>query len=478
MKNIQLFHSYNYVYENFTHSNKNMYDKNNKLIFSLLNIPDTSDLYTIEIQRILKKKTFSKKTNTKSFYTKHNIKVFLLVNYNKLHYYIKHDIPIPQFNILYKIILNNLKISKNEYIHNIICINKSYNKKIGMKNIISNDFNFFNLNEYYLDILNEKIIDKKNLKLTTYIVNGCIVYYDLLKILIDELLSIKNTIFIGNINQTIYFKNIITTIDTINRNIFYDTVILLDTSIDISCIKYNKIIVCVNKTTNIKVNNILFLLNKYFRINLYNYELTNKLIYNIINGCVFRNYSQKLIKVNNINICENEYINFKHFKIVDNEILNKICNICVNNTINIETGCNHYFCIDCMRKLIKNTKLICPYCRFTNSISMLSYLLKSKNDILNDVNINNKYKYLLKKSMKSDISIIYNDNTKIKTLRNLYKFMNINQYIHTSYNIETIETINKNNIYFLDSQDNYDINTISNTLIKNGLKKFNFNFLC
>ena len=65
MKSIQLFHSYNYVNEKFIHDNKNIYDKNNNLLFTLLNIPDNSNLYTIKIQRILKKKIFSKKKNNK-----------------------------------------------------------------------------------------------------------------------------------------------------------------------------------------------------------------------------------------------------------------------------------------------------------------------------------------------------------------------------------------------------------------------------
>ena len=61
MKNIQLFHSYNFVYGNFIKKNKDVYDKNGKLLFSLLNIPHESKLYKIKIQRILNKKCFSKK---------------------------------------------------------------------------------------------------------------------------------------------------------------------------------------------------------------------------------------------------------------------------------------------------------------------------------------------------------------------------------------------------------------------------------
>ena len=86
MKSIQLFHSYNYVNGKFRQYNKNIYDENNKLLFSLLNIPNNSDLYTIKIERILKKKSFSLKRNNNSYYTKHNLKIFLLLNYSTLNY--------------------------------------------------------------------------------------------------------------------------------------------------------------------------------------------------------------------------------------------------------------------------------------------------------------------------------------------------------------------------------------------------------
>ena len=473
MKSIQLFHSYNYVNEKFIHDNKNIYDKNNKLIVTLLNIPDNSDLYTIQIQRILKKKIFSKKNNNKSFYTKHNIKVFLLVNYHILQDYLKQQKCIPQFNLLYKIMLNNIKINKNEYIYNIICINKSFNKKISLNNTISNDFNFFNLNNYYLDIHAKKIIEKRKLILKKYIINGCIIYYDLLKFLIDEIISYKNTIFIGNEKQKEQFKNIITKIDIVDTNNVYNTIVILDTSIDISKIKYNKIIVCVNKTNNIKINEVILLLDKFFKINFNKYSLNNKLIYNILSLCVFRNYSQKLIKINQLKIQDNNYINIKHFRI-DTELTNRMCSICFNTNINIETSCKHYFCSNCVSKLLHKNKLCCPYCRLNININNLTYLVKSKNEIMSDkTNINNKYKYLIKKSMKNDIYIISNNNSKINCLLNLYKFMDIKPNIYT---INNISNININNIYFLDKQEKYDINSISNSLIKNGLKKFNLNF--
>ena len=261
MKSIQLFHSYNYINEKFIHDNKNIYDKNNKLICTLLNIPNNSDLYTIQIQRILKKKIFSKKKDNKSFYTKHNIKVFLLLKCNVLQHYLKLNKIIPQYDLLYKIILNNISISNNEYMDNVICINKSFNKKISLNNTISNDFNFFSLNDYYLDIRSKKIIEKRKLILTKYNVNGCIIYYDLLKLLIDELITYKNTIIIGTQEQQRQFNNI-NNINNINKNNVYNTIIVLDTFIDISKLKYTKIIVCVNKTVKVQIKEVIFLLDK------------------------------------------------------------------------------------------------------------------------------------------------------------------------------------------------------------------------
>ena len=159
MKNIQLFHSYNYVNGTFRQHNKDIYDDHNTLLFSLLNIPNNSDLYTIKIQRILKKKSFSLKKNNNSYYTKHNLKVFLVINYVQLNIYISKHLEIPHFRLLYNIIINNSYINKNEYVHNLICFNKSFNKKILNKhNTIINNFNFYDLGDLKLDMLNRTII--------------------------------------------------------------------------------------------------------------------------------------------------------------------------------------------------------------------------------------------------------------------------------------------------------------------------------
>jgi len=474
MKNIKLFHSYNYLNEKFIHDNKNIYDKHNKLICSLQNIPGNSELYTIQIQRILKKKIFSKKNNNKSFYTKHNIKVFLLVKYHILQNYLKQNKCIPELNVLTKIILSNIRINKNEYLHNMICINKTFNKKIVLINNITNDFNFFCLNDYYLDILSNTIIEKQHIKLKKYTVNGCIIYYDLLKCLVDELLTIKNTIFIGNDKQCNQFTNIVNIVN-IDTDTMYDTIILLDTLIDISKLKFSKIIICVNKTSNIKVNDVIFLFDKFFKVNLYKYELTNKLIYNMINTCIFRNYSQKLIKMNDVVIQDNNYINVKRFRIESTQLINTLCSICFINTINIETICDHYFCSICINKLLNNNKMVCPYCRLNININTLTYLVKSKNDIISEKsNINSKYKYLIKKSMKHDISIISNNDPNINGLKKLYKFMDINLNIYT---INNINLITNNNIYLLDKKDTYDINHISNCLIQNCVIKNRLNLI-
>ena len=63
MKNITLFHSYNYVNDKFIQKNNNFYDSNNNLMFSVLNVPKNRSLYTLKVERILQKKIYSKKKN-------------------------------------------------------------------------------------------------------------------------------------------------------------------------------------------------------------------------------------------------------------------------------------------------------------------------------------------------------------------------------------------------------------------------------
>lgn len=484
MKNIQLFHSYNYVNGNFFQKEKNVYDKNNNLIFSLLNIPTPNELYTIKIQRILKKKYFSKKKNKSSYYTKHNVKIFIVLNTSKLIYYINNNIRIPDYDTLCNIILNNnWQVNNDEYIDNIICINKNFNKQIKIRNVIDNSFNYYNLLDLYYDISNKQIVTKKNIKIINYLINGNIIYYDLLSKLIDEILelNIDNLLFICNSYQIQLLKN-----KNINKNINYTkninkinnknksyNIVLLDNNISIEKLKYESIIVCVNKTQNIKIDEILNIYYTYFNIDFLKYYLNIKLIYKVLEPIIFRNYSNKLFKLNN-NIIDNTkslYIN--KFDVTN---IDQLCYICYNDNVCIKTKCDHYFCSTCIMNITKQNKFTCPYCRTKNNILDITYLLKSKLDILN-CNIANIIKFLITKSLKTPILILSNNDKKIKYMKEIYKFMGLPLFI---YNINNFNNTNSNfnsnfndisDIYFLEPKENYNLIEIYNNLFNKGIKK-------
>jgi len=478
MRNIELFHSYNYVNDKFIQKHTNFYNTHNKLIFSLLNIPNNNEIYSIKIQRILKKKVFSMKKNNNSYYTNHNVKIFLVVNTNKLKYLLNNNLEIPDFNILYKIILNNIEvIDKHEFIDKIVCFNKLSKKKIN-NNIfkLNNNFNFYNLNDIQLNLLDKSLLDfNKNHKI--YNINGSIIFYDILIKLIEELLLIPfNTLFIINKCQRMYFKNsninIVINSESINhriQNIKWDTIILLDTNINfnIKKLKFTKIFVCINKVDNISINEVLDIYNTYFDVNLNKYLLTNKLLYNLEDNIIFRNYSSKLVKKHFIKVLDNNELNL-NVKI--NKQQNKLCEICYENNINIKTSCNHYFCSNCIKTITNYDLFKCPYCRYDNKFKELEYLLKSKNDIFN-TEISYKFKYLLRKSLKKKIVIMSNSNKTIKYLKYLFKFMNLEPIICNTNNIKL-----SNTIYFIEDVSKYNINKITNTLISNGTKNINLHF--
>ena len=485
MKTIHLFHSYNYVNGKFRQHNKDIFDENNKLLFSLLNIPNNSELYTIKIQRILKKKSFSLKKNNNFYYTKHNLKIFLVINYSSLNNYVCNNLEIPHFRLVYKIITNNININKNEYIHNLICVNKSYKKKIVSKtNIINNSFNYYNLGDLLLDILNKKITNKKKIILKKYNVNGKIIFYDIFIKLVDEFigLNLKNTIFICNNKQITNLKNSnINVVSSISDNLkqkVWDNIILLDLNISISELKCKSLYVCINKIHNIKIIELLDIYDQYFNINFKKYLITSKLVYNILECIVFRNYAYKLVKLNTINSVENDSLslNLNKFEISNKQIVNTLCNICFCNNINIKTDCNHYFCNNCIEKILnKNKKMSCPHCRAELNMKNLSYLMESKNDIITPkINISNKIKYLIKKSSKSNFLILSNNDKTLKYLNTIYKFMNLDPtYI---YHINDIYKCNNKNIYFLEDMFNYNLIELYNSLMDKDYKKSVLNF--
>ena len=374
MKTIELFHSYNFVTDRFTRKSNNFYDKNNNLIFSLLNIPTitNNDLYTIKTQRILQKKIFSKKKNKKYYYTKHNIKIFLIINYNILYNYISNKISIPSFNLLFNLITTNyFKLDTNTYIHNVVCFNNNFNKKISIINSIENNFNYYRLFDLKLDLCNKKIVHTDNIICKKYILNGSLIYYDILPRLLKELLSLnlKNVLFICSKYQSKFldkynlkYITCYKSINSIKSNKIWDYVVLLNIEEEhlIKDIKYKTIFVCVNKTNNIKIDEILYYYNKYYNINLYKYQYINEsMVYNIIKNIIFRNYSYKFVKINTIKLKENNVLNIR--SIINPNLTTTICNICYTNAINVKTKCNHYFCSDCINKMIHKKKISMSY---------------------------------------------------------------------------------------------------------------------
>jgi hypothetical protein len=474
MKNITLFHSYNYVNEKFIQKKHNIYDLNYNLIFSLMNIPYYKNLYFLKIERILQKKKYSKKKNN-SFYTKHNLKIYVQINYKLLKYYVDNKINIPEIDILYKLVMTNISIVDiNEYVHNVVCINKSFNKKItNTINYISNNYCFYQMNELKFDIIKKKIV-KKNENNYMYSINGVIIFYDIFIKLLYEFskLNLKNTLIICNKYQKPNVECICNNYSTYNgtSNNYWDTIIVLDESINIDKLNYKKQIICINKTTNIKINDLLELYYKYFNINLY-HLVNSKLIYNLLNTIIFRNYSYKITKINTIKINPCIPLNIK-VTLMDNYIPD-ICNICFSKYTNIKTKCHHYFCTECVRSIIKKNIFKCPYCRCNTNIDDMTYLIKSKEDIFNeDIKIDPLFKYLIKKSWKKKIIVLSKCYKKIKYLKFLFVIMDLKYEI---YNIKN-RIPQKNNIYFLENKNEYDMNYITNCLFNETYKKLSFNF--
>lgn len=477
MKNIQLFHSYNYVNSNFIQKDKNIYDTHNNIIFSLLNIPTPNELYTIKIQRILKKKYFSKKKNKSSYYTKHNVKIFIILNQAKLIYYINNNINIPDYDILCNLILNNnTHFINDDFIDSIMCINKNFNKKIKINNVINNTFNYYNLIDLYYDISTKKIVTKQNMILKQYIIHGSIIYYDILSKLLDEIISlnIENILIICNSTQSSIVKdkniNYATNINKLNKKNTSYNVVLLDINIPINNLKYDTILICINKTHNIKIGEIMAIYSNYFNIDFYKYYLNIKLIYTILEPILFRNYSTKMFKTNTHIIDNNKSLYINKF---DVSHIDQLCYICYNDNICIKTSCDHYFCSTCIMTITKQNKFICPYCRTKNNMLDITYLLKSKLDILNS-NIANIIKFLIKKSLKTPILIASNNDRKIKYMKEIYKFMGLPLLIYNfnhKFKIDSIDSKSITNIYFLESHENYNLIEIYNNLFNKSIKK-------
>ena len=439
MKNIQLFHSYNFVYGNFIKKNKDVYDKNGKLLFSLLNIPNESKLYKIKIQRILNKKSFSKKVNKSCFYTKHNLKIFLIINSAELLSYLDRNIPIPDIDIVCKLINSSINVYKEKLLDEFICINKSFTKKIICKNNVTFKNNYL-LNGVYLDLINKKVV--KNLDSYKFTLNGCIIFYDMLTKFVKDLQNIfsNNILFICDDDRVYNIirerKNIVVTkisnSDNKLINKKWKNIVYLKNNLDsydfrITKFNYKNLFICFNDFNKIKIKNIIYTLKHCYNLEFTNNLINTKFVNNLMKLCVFRSYYNKSIQTNFI----------KHS--LDNSDVEESCVICYSNAVNVETSCKHQFCMDCIKRINNLNKFNCPICRKENS--------KTKLKIISDINIDYNF--------KKNSTIISNNVNKIR----FYKSKNIDVL-----DINKVKSIDSENIYFLESNKDYNINKFIDVL--------------
>jgi hypothetical protein len=489
-----LFHSYNYVNCKYNINNCNFYDKNKNLLFSLLNFPnpDCNNLYKIQIKNILQKKKFSYKNLLKKnqYYTKHNIKIYLEINYDYLYYLVLNRLDIPDKTILFK--LFNQNQSKINYESNLvynICINKNYLKEIITMeipyniNIIKNSY----IKNILIDQNNKQLyINKTNTELKYnkgglllcdikfMIINEINDYVDSLTLVITDIsqLNLWKKVNIKN-NNLIYF-----TIDDLNnKNLKYQDFkrIIIDL-VDINTIKKIKkkfkksIIWVVNDNLNtIKINQFIVLFNCIYDFDINMDELNTDILINILKYVCYRNYIYKLKKQKLLNTCKNtlselkcnynyNYIwYFKLLSIKEKNILKNTCCICLqtfNKNSLCKFQCNHYFCISCTKKLIDiNPILNCPMCK-QKVLSIVKYEENKKNLIKNNYrySVDNFIVLLvlsyIKLNCKNNVAIIICPKHYYNFLVNIFKFLDINSenIFHSLHNLEKI-VINNTKIY-------------------------------
>tara|TARA_Y100000022_G_C13247493_1_gene375559 strand:+ start:186 stop:1709 length:1524 start_codon:yes stop_codon:yes gene_type:complete len=494
MKIITLFHSYNYISNNFYITNNKIYDKNNnKLSIILLNVPTHEELYNISIKKKLKNKIFSFKKNkvtNNSFYTTHNLKISININYNLLYEYVNNNSDIPDKNILFKLLklnfLNNIDFESP--LSSILTINKNYSKKFDFNNYVIEDpqNNIVKIYDLYFDLNNNKILKKyTTLKIFS---NIKIIFYDILEKLINELFDVLNNEDIiiitnnsnskilwqklfkrGNISVYEYeeFKN--NKLD--NKNFYY---VILDNVLIQPKLIYNQLIYLNDNIDDLIIQKIV---NTYSFF--YNFDINNlceKTLINILKQIYFRNYKNTLIKNRIINIYSKTIKNNNKFTAPNYNFLlkknhtNVHCVICFEqlekNNYCI-TQCNHSYCKSCIDKSLLYSNN-CAYCRVKiNKIQKIEY---NHNDILNKKklnNIGNKLIYLIQLIKKNRNIILIYEKYNIKNIKNILNFLNLNITIikNSQINYKNIITENKKISYiFLEDQSLFknSINTIIN----------------
>ena len=446
MLTITLFHSYNYINCKYTIKDNYIYNKNNDLLFNILNVPKDSNLYKLRVTNILSKKKFSQKLNKNSghFYTKHNLKFFIEINYKILYKLVCNSKNIPSNNLLFKLLKSNYvkNIHYNNKLIDTVCINWGFKqkiKKMEKNNLIklnNNTIQFYNLEFNYTKNTIQKI-HKNNQNNQNYKYwKGGLFLCDLKTKSFDEiskyLTLCKNTltlIIVDTNNDYTLWNHL-----KISFSLNIDILLFKDLPISKPINKiYNRIIAYSNDSHHIKIiknlnnqnNQILcVVITKLNTIKLYElveyyniiyemyidkHSISEDIIVSIIKSICYRNYilditNNKHLVINSINSINsiNHYkpLDLWNFCLLSKKECNMIhtntkCSICYYpfNLFNIcKFNCGHYYCIDCVKELIKLNKLNnlnnfkCPICR-----KNINTIIKLEQNLTNLLNLKNKY---------------------------------------------------------------------------------------
>jgi hypothetical protein len=225
---ISLFHSYQYIpnlRKNLSiDKNNNIIDDKLKFVFGLNNIPKTKSIYTPIINKIKQKKkslTICRKKTNRSYINNFNdianIKITIDLNYDKFSNYIINNNKIPDSDYFFKLLNRNVKQNLNltDYLDDIYL----YNERCDTDSIENTPqitfipYNILNLNNTYVDIINETYSTNKydyniNLdnKCKTYLYDTFNNYDNIIKLIKSK---VGVSIFICDFTSISYWKKVL-----------------------------------------------------------------------------------------------------------------------------------------------------------------------------------------------------------------------------------------------------------------------------
>ena len=542
MITITLFHSYNYINCKYTINDNYIYNKNNNLLFNIINVPKDTDLYKLRVTNILSKKKFSQKLNKNNdhFYTKHNLKFFIEINYKILYNLVCNSKNIPSNNLLFKLLKSNYvkNIHYNKKLIDTVCINWGFKPKLKkmektyLIKLNNNTIQFYNLEFNYTKNTITKI-HKNNQNYKNW--KGGIFLCDLKTKSFDEiskyLTLCKNTLtliivdtnndyilwnnlkFYYSLNIDILLFNDIPISSPINK-IYNRIIAYSNDSSHIKIIKNlnnqnNQIVwVVITKLNTIKLYELVEYYNIIYDMNLDKHNISEDIIVSIIKSICYRNYildmtNTKHLIINSINSININSIN--HYKPLDlwnfcllskkecNMIhTNTKCSICYypfNGDTLCKFNCGHYFCIECVKELIKLdnlNNLNCPICR-----QNVNTIIKLEQNLTNLLNLNNIYHFhqhliqlinIVNKPMKSKepTNLIIVEPKIYNFIKNIFNFQKIKSDIHQYNQHQCYININNNkqmNIILIGNKQGFDISLILDSVITKKNNKIGINYI-